>query len=276
MGSTPSSCMRSCWMTATPEYAEDMNTSPDQPIGHGSTGSASSRSESPGRPALVPPVTNWLQAIKRNRSPQQETPRFDEVYQSARTASTEPVGSPRSADAELQTPRDTPRPGVEDASSSRVEELAYSGDRVSGRKHGSGTLKCTTSTYTGQFQRDCKHGKGVLCWNDGRCYTGQFEEGKFHGTATMTWPDGRAFVGQYVRDRKQGEGTFSWPDGRRYEGQWIGGKRHGVGVYTNAKGLTRRGWWQHDRPMQWEPLEVAPLPAPTRLVEKPEVSLDAI
>jgi len=229
-----------------------------QPVGHPSSSSRADAG-SPGQAVLgVPPVSGWLQAIKRQRGQQLETPRFDEVHQSPRQAA---LGSPRSVGGEFQTPRETPRPGAEENGGGKIEELSYEGPFLEGQKHGAGVLRSTNATYTGQFESDCKHGQGTLCWNDGRCYSGQFEQNKFHGSAVMTWPDGRIFDGQYARDRKHGDGTFSWSDGRRYEGQWVCGKRQGVGIYTNAKGITRRGWWQNDRPVQWDPAQELREPA---------------
>lgn len=237
-----------------------MRNSADQPV-HGSSGSRAgvdSPLESPIQPALVPPVSGFLQAIKRQREKLTETPRSDEVFWSPRTAQSQMEGSTTarsSLGGEFSTPRETPRTDPEEGGGGKLEEVSYEGPLVGGLKHGHGTLRSAGSTYNGQFEHDRKHGQGTLLWNDGRCYSGQFEQGKFHGVAVMTWPDGRTFDGQYARDRKHGEGIFSWSDGRRYQGQWVCGKRQGVGVYTNAKSITRRGWWQNDRPLHWDPVD---------------------
>lgn len=140
------------------------------------------------------------------------------------------------------------------AHSRSPEELSYEGTHVGNKKHGSGFLKMKGCTYQGDFQEDAKHGCGALSWDDGRMYVGQFCNGTFDGFAVMSWPDGRLYRGQYTSGYKHGEGSFSWHDGRCYCGQWFYGKRHGVGVYTNAKGLTRRGTWEADNPVEWEPI----------------------
>lgn len=286
MGAAAATCMRNCMHSST-EYVEEvlLHSKTGVPI-HASSGSGTgavgdvkgdaATREGPGQAGTVPPVSNWLQALQRQRAQRTETPRFDEVFQSPRAGS-EQTASPRSAGGEFQTPRASPRdsPRSSDACTEpavgKSEELSYEGCYLGGLKHGAGLLRCTNSTYEGEFQQDNKHGQGTLLWHDGRRYRGQFEHGKFHGTAMMTWPDGRVYDGQYADDRKHGDGTFSWADGRRYQGQWVCGKRHGIGVYTNAKGLTRRGWWQKDRPIHWEPLEGPSLTEP----EQPGADLKA-
>lgn len=221
--------------------------------------------------ALVPPVPNWFQALKRgtDASGPKETPRFDEVLLSPNGSrgQTMAMGSSvhatprtgRSVPGEFRTPRASPDSSPrtdgnpkEQAGDGTNDEVSYEGTFLGNLKHGTGRLRMSGCTYDGDFFNDQKHGNGVLTWDDGRQYRGQFESGKFHGAAVMTWPDGRKYCGQYSEDRKHGDGTFSWQDGRRYQGQWVMGKRHGIGVYTNAKGLTRTGMWQMDRPLHWD------------------------
>jgi len=278
MGSIASSCVRDCVRSSHEHAAEDLlhvsveapglasgsrttpggpKQAPQQALGVSSPRDGSRNGAAPG---VVPPVPNWfqvLQSTRQDRQGQTETPRFDEVIQSARlTDRSTPRGN---VGGEFQTPGPTPRDsprsegGAEaNPGAGNADEVSYEGMYLGTMKHGQGKLRMTSSTYQGDFLNDHKHGQGVLTWDDGRRYRGGFEQNKFHGHAVMTWPDGRKYSGHYADDRKHGEGTFSWQDGRRYQGQWVCGKRHGTGVYTNAKGLTRRGMWQMDRPIHWE------------------------
>mmetsp|Transcript_96542 Transcript_96542/g.191351 ORF Transcript_96542/g.191351 Transcript_96542/m.191351 type:complete len:261 (+) Transcript_96542:10-792(+) len=111
-----------------------------------------------------------------------------------------------------------------------------------------GRLRGRGLTYEGELLNGMEHGRGVLCWDDGREYQGRFHTGRFHGAGVMMWPDGRRYEGEYQKDRKHGAGTFMWPEGVFYCGQWADGKKHGTGSFTDGKGATRRYRWIDDRP----------------------------
>jgi len=205
--------------------------------------------------------SNWFQSYQKiaNLDQPKESPRFEEVdagKQSPRENTGREAANFSTPDSKA-SPRDTPRPmesprAPDEGGREQTEELSYEGTYLGPMKHGRGKLTMPTYTYEGEFERNQKHGVGVLQWEDGRRFEGGFRHGKFHGAAVMIWPDKRKYVGHYEDDKKYGEGTFSWQDGRRYAGQWVAGKRQGIGTYTNAKGSTRRGTWSQDRPIQWD------------------------
>lgn len=282
MGSLASSCVRDCVRT-THEYAgeaADPGTKdllsisvepPGMATGSGSragAGATTGGTDAPGSSA-VPPVPNWFQVLHDGRRNKEVagTPRFDEAtprVPDGQATPHEAIGGEFRTPRLGATPRDSPRTseGVNGDGGKIIDEVSYEGTYLGTMKHGTGTLRMTSSLYRGSFENDSKHGQGVLTWDDGRRYRGGFQSDKFHGMATMLWPDGRKYSGLYKDDRKHGDGVFTWQDGRRYDGQWVGGKRHGIGTYTNAKGVTRRGTWQLDRPIMWESpgAELQPLP----------------
>lgn len=271
MGSIGSSCVLDCVRSSQVYDSEHVQLGDSSSSSRGPNGDVAEECVKVGtrlvsprdNKSAVPLVPNWFQVLQngQGRENPTETPRFDEVFQSAR-ADPNQFATPRSnvggefrtpGPSPRESPRDSPRPANEDAAAARGAEVSYEGQYLGAMKHGTGRLCLNACTYEGDFMHDFKHGNGVLTWDDGRVYSGNFEYGKFHGLAVMSWPDGRKYSGQYADDKKHGEGNFSWLDGRQYDGQWVSGKRDGVGVYTNAKGITRRGTWQMDRPIQWDP-----------------------
>lgn len=134
----------------------------------------------------------------------------------------------------------------------------YTGQVLSGKRHGQGVWQSRTGQYEGQWQGDMQHGTGHQTWSDGRVYDGQFDNGKFSGHGKMVWHTQKGLLtyeGQYQNDLKHGSGKFVWADGRTYDGAWVGGKRDGRGTYINARTERKVGYWVEDKFDRWETTE---------------------
>ncbi len=63
------------------------------------------------------------------------------------------------------------------------------------------------------------------------CYTGEWQRDRKHGRGCMKYASGNVYEGTWVDDTKQGQGTMSWICEReRYRGEWCRGKPNGKGV----------------------------------------------
>eukprot|EP00747_Dinoflagellata_sp_TGD_P055085 gnl/TRDRNA2_/TRDRNA2_149349_c1_seq2.p1 gnl/TRDRNA2_/TRDRNA2_149349_c1~~gnl/TRDRNA2_/TRDRNA2_149349_c1_seq2.p1 ORF type:complete len:239 (-),score=42.63 gnl/TRDRNA2_/TRDRNA2_149349_c1_seq2:28-744(-) len=131
---------------------------------------------------------------------------------------------------------------------------SYTGQMVSGKRHGKGIWKSETGQYEGQWRSDQPHGKGRQTWSNGRVYEGEFAYGKFSGFGRMVWQTNGGpmiYEGEYMEDQKHGRGKFLWADGRSYDGEWRNGKRWGQGVHTNTRQEKKVGMWADDKFEGW-------------------------
>jgi len=62
-------------------------------------------------------------------------------------------------------------------------------------------------TYTGQFSKGMKHGRGFLFSADRSYkYTGNWEDDLKSGDGTETYPDGSVYIGNFHLGKKDGKG----------------------------------------------------------------------
>ena len=61
---------------------------------------------------------------------------------------------------------------------------------------------------------DEKEGMGTLILNDSSSYYGQFEKGCFHGRGTLCEKDGTVYVGHWQNGVREGDGYEILSDGR--------------------------------------------------------------
>jgi len=82
----------------------------------------------------------------------------------------------------------------------------YKGDVVEGMACGKGqyTYKNPNKTYVGDYERNLKHGYGVLTLEKYK-YIGQFKNGKMDGPGQFEWEDGRKLIGDFDRGVVNGE-----------------------------------------------------------------------
>jgi hypothetical protein len=110
---------------------------------------------------------------------------------------------------------------------------SYAGGFLEGERDGEGLLehKASGVSYSGQWQRSLRHGRGRL--QDGACwYEGEWRDGKRCGEGRMRFSNGDKYSGQWQDDVPHGSGTMVWGKKReRYIGQWLAGKQCGRGQY---------------------------------------------
>ncbi|OMJ68179.1 hypothetical protein SteCoe_34442 [Stentor coeruleus] len=127
--------------------------------------------------------------------------------------------------------------------------VLYSGNYFKGLKHGKGMMCFNDgSIYNGEFVENMMDGNGVFEWADGKKYIGNWKASRLHGEGIYTWPDGREYKGCYANGYRDGYGMFKWPDGKNYVGEWLNGNMHGVGTLTiidkNGKKCFIKAIWE--------------------------------
>ena len=70
---------------------------------------------------------------------------------------------------------------------------------------------------------------------DGSVYKGKFDKDKRHGKGLMKWSDGSEYDGYWFEDIRHGlianeqQGKYTWNTKTSYIGDWVHGKREGNG-----------------------------------------------
>ena len=102
--------------------------------------------------------------------------------------------------------------------------------------------------YTGPKVAGIRHGTGTLKFSNGSIYGGDFEAGMRSGAGTFTRPDGYIYVGEWRCDRRNGEGTETLPNGEVYRGKFFDDIRHGAGSLVAGDGVSSQmGVWRDGR-----------------------------
>lgn len=127
--------------------------------------------------------------------------------------------------------------------------VLYSGNYFKGMKHGKGIMCFNDgSIYNGEFVGNMMEGNGVFEWADGKKYAGNWKANRLHGEGVYSWPDGREYRGCYANGYRDGYGMFKWPDGKDYVGEWLNGNMHGIGTLTtidkNGKRCIIKAIWE--------------------------------
>lgn len=95
-----------------------------------------------------------------------------------------------------------------------------------GEREGYGVMKGKDGTiYTGQWVSSRREGHGTLFF-DGGVFEGQWSRGNAHGDGMVHFKNGDTFKGCYVDNQKNGIGTYSWKDGAEERGGYVDGKKH--------------------------------------------------
>lgn len=126
----------------------------------------------------------------------------------------------------------------------------YEGEFKEGEIEGEGTRTWTNGAiYVGQFRLGEKAGQGKYVgakFKDGTTYVGSWERNKRHGRGVLTGKDGAVYDGEFVEHDQTGRGILTRTNGASYEGVWLKGERHGEGVMQWPSGTVYKGEWQHN------------------------------
>lgn len=86
------------------------------------------------------------------------------------------------------------------------------------------------SVYVGEWQQNCRFGKGKLYNVSGGFQEGYWKGGVLHYRGRMIGVNGDVYEGSVVDGRKEGKGKLvSKENGSVYEGEWKGDKKEGMG-----------------------------------------------
>lgn len=114
------------------------------------------------------------------------------------------------------------------------------GERVSAGRVVGGPNYELSSTYSGAWRDNKKHGFGTQVYRNGNQYDGEWVDGRREGHGTLYVRKGgklvKVYAGGWVRGRKGGLGVQHFSDDSRYEGEWENGQRHGTGSAWFANG----------------------------------------
>jgi len=117
-------------------------------------------------------------------------------------------------------------------------EFEYTGGFKAGKKDGDGTINYKNgNTYTGQWQTDQFHGKGVFINKaTGEKFDGEYYLGNYH-KGTFLYKSGDTYNGEWKNNQPHGEGTYTWKtSGDKHEGEFVDGKPEGRGKFTKKDG----------------------------------------
>jgi len=97
----------------------------------------------------------------------------------------------------------------------------YSGDFLSGKKHGYGVLQQKNiCTYQGEWENDIFNGQGILTKEDGISFQGFFTNGKLNNLekSIIKYSNGDNYTGQVNNGVPEGQGVFKFSNGDINEG----------------------------------------------------------
>ena len=141
----------------------------------------------------------------------------------------------------------------------------YAGEYRDGNLNGQGTYTFANgSKYIGEHKDGKFNGHGTYYHNTpgenkGDVYVGEFKSGTYQGQGTYTFVNGNKFVGEFQENLPNGMGTFYFISGDRYTGEFKGWARQGKGILVYADGSKQEGWWEKDKFVRAERLNL-PMP----------------
>lgn len=100
----------------------------------------------------------------------------------------------------------------------------YSGELISGKINGEGTLKFKDgAVYTGHFKDGQQNGKGNFKNAKGNEFNGEFRNGKLHGVVEVKYTNGDKFDGLFREGKKHGLGIYKYANGDIYKCEFTEG-----------------------------------------------------
>jgi hypothetical protein len=98
-------------------------------------------------------------------------------------------------------------------------------------------------SYTGDWRRGVKEGKGRFQIGQNNCYAGNFLAGEISGVGQRIFSNGNTYEGEF-----NGHGEFvDAVTGEEYDGIWKDNRRHGEGVLKLADGTIFRGHFENHK-----------------------------
>lgn len=165
----------------------------------------------------------------------------------------------------------------------KSEDVSYQGDFKEDLYDGYGIYKIkgvSDYTYTGNFSKGLKHGKGKLELGDGKICSTTWRNGKKEGRFVLETPDsvsegifendevvgdittrfsnGDLYVGNCIDFYRQGKGRMVWanhPKLKTYEGDFRENKMHGRGKLVFKSGMIYNGKFKENRMQGFGKLE---------------------
>lgn len=107
-------------------------------------------------------------------------------------------------------------------------------------------LNNVPTVYQGQWQSNCKHGKGIMHFIDGSKYEGDFEYDEIHGKGKFFYQSGEYYIGQFSCGIQHGSGAlYTMNDAKIYDGKWLDNRFHGKGTFYSVQGKKLyHGMWK--------------------------------
>ena len=156
----------------------------------------------------------------------------------------------------------------------------YVGEYRNGNLSGQGTYTFTNgSKYIGEHKDGKFNGQGTYYHNaagenKGDVYVGEFRGGAYQGRGTYTFVNGNKLVGEFQENLPNGMGSFYFISGDLYTGEFKGWARHGKGILVYSDGSKQEGWWEKDKFVRAERLNL-PLPnSPTADAERRQLEAE--
>ena len=116
-----------------------------------------------------------------------------------------------------------------------------------------GAIEKEGNKYSGEFQNNLFHGRGMYVFVSGDYYNGHFHEGVPHGWGMYVFLSdnplkGDRYVGEFKDGQAHGRGTTFFKVGAVYTGQFAFGLPEGLGTYIDPKGIILyEGLWQQGK-----------------------------
>lgn len=96
------------------------------------------------------------------------------------------------------------------------------------------------SYYVGTFTNEKRNGEGKLYDSDGKLvYSGEWQDDKKHGKGILEL-NNETYEGDFHRDKRDGRGTIRYPDGTRFDGDFKKDMKNGEGKYFDPKGKVKK------------------------------------
>lgn len=96
------------------------------------------------------------------------------------------------------------------------------------------------AVYEGNWNDNCRHGKGVMKWVDESQFKGEWRKDERH-YGTMTMVTGAKYTGAWKNDKFHGKGKLLTPEGLTFEGEFAHGFRQKFGKVTYEDGTVYTG-----------------------------------
>jgi len=117
------------------------------------------------------------------------------------------------------------------------------GEWKDGSLEGNGTSIHEGRFYSGGWQKDKSHGKGIKVWSEGDWYQGHWNDGEQDGFGSYNWKSGSVYTGEWKMGEKHGKGVYAWHHGSTYDGEWKNDTMHGEGTLWYDKNENYVGSW---------------------------------